>query len=68
MRPGNEIIIDSFIFEDFDLPVVKTEPPVTEDYCPPVDQFSRRRMGQAVLTEWEQVCLKNRRLCAHDEN
>jgi hypothetical protein len=68
MRSEDKIIIDSFVFEDFALPVVKTDPSVTEDYCPLVDQFSRRRMGQAVLTEWEQVCLKNRRLCAHDEN
>ena len=68
VQPGNKIIVDSFICEDFILPVLKINPPVTEDFFPPAARFSRRQMGHAVLVEWEQVFFKNRRLYAYEED
>jgi hypothetical protein len=68
MQRGNKIIMDSFVCEDFVLPISKTSLPDTEDFFPPINRFSRRRLGHAVLAEWEQVCFKNRLLCVYEED
>jgi hypothetical protein len=58
MQRGNKIIVVSFVCEDFILPVLDRDSPVTEDFFLPIARFSRRQTGQAILAEWEQVCFK----------
>lgn len=68
MQPVKKIIVESFICEDFNLPVLNINSPIVEDFSLPVARFSRRQMGHAILAEWEQVCFKNRRLYVYEED
>jgi|HubBroStandDraft_5_1064220.scaffolds.fasta_scaffold248903_2 hypothetical protein len=62
MQPGNKIIVDSFVCEDFNLPVLWIDSSVAEDFFLPVIRLSKRQMSDAVLAEWEQVCFRGHRV------
>lgn len=67
IQRGKKIILDSFVYEDFGLPVLRIDARVSGDYFPPA-LFSRRQSGHAVLVERERVCFKNHRLCVYEED
>ena len=66
MQSRNEIIVDSFVHEDFVLPVLKINPP--GDFFLRDIRFSKRQMGHAMLAEWEQVCIMNHRQYVYEED
>jgi hypothetical protein len=68
MQPGNKIVLESFVCDDFISPVIQIKPAVTEDFFPRGIRSSRRQIYRAVLSEWEQLCFKGRRLSVPEED
>jgi hypothetical protein len=68
MQPENKITVDSFVCDDFLLPVLNTDSPVTKDFLPPIARFLRQQLGHAALAEGEQTCFKNRRWHMYEED
>lgn len=64
---GKKIILDSFVYEDFGLPVLRIDARVSGDYLPPA-LFSRQQSGHAVLAEWEGVCFRKHCLHVYEED